>query len=203
MYENIEKDLKRIVDLVKLCPSNLQEKCFELLLNGLISESNIKKAPSAQTQDPPPGVIKEEIKMEEDLTEKQEEIKLSDLHVKARKLLEQGLTLGELNNVFYKENNEIKPLFDDLKSSKVSESQIKIALIEAFKNGYNKGEFSFNTDTVKQQCDVYKCYDQPNFASHFKKQENLFNEQYVRSSVMSLSSEGKKELVKVLKDLAS
>ena len=35
--EKFSKDLKEILELVKLCPQNLQEKCFEVLLNNLLN----------------------------------------------------------------------------------------------------------------------------------------------------------------------
>jgi len=200
MFEKLEEQLKRIVELVKLCPANLQEKCFELLLNNLLLNiSNGKLAkddkPKRTLLENPEGAVQKD-------DGKEEEIKLTDLHIKAKKLLEQGLLISDINNAFYKEGEEIKPLFDDLKSSKISESQIKLALIEAFKNSVKTGDFTFNTDVVKQQCEIYKCYDSANFSSYFKNKSNLFSEEYKRSSVMSLSTDGKKELISTIKALA-
>lgn len=201
MFEKLEQQLKKIIELVKLCPTNLQEKCFEILLNKLLDNSGAEKV--SKNEKP----VKESLdKPEEDINKdsvKEEEIKLTDLHIKAKKLLEQGLSINDINNAFYKEGEEIKPLFDDLKSSKISESQIKLALIEAFKNGIKTGDFKFDTIIVKQQCEVYKCYDANNFATYFKNRSDLFSEPYTRNSVMSLSSEGKKELISVIKALVS
>lgn len=203
MLEKIETEIKKILEVVKICPTNLQEKCFEVLLtNTLLGQEKkmdsvkdgLPKPEAAQDEDPEVG---------DDKHVNQQEIKLTDLHLKAKKLLDQGISIEEINNIFYKESGEYKPVFDDLKSSKMSESQIKLALIEALRNAIQTGEFKFNTEFIRQQCDTYKCFDSANFASNFKKQKELFNEEYKMGVYITLSPEGKKELVKVIKQLAN
>jgi hypothetical protein len=201
MFEKLEQELKKIIELVKLCPANLQEKCFEVLLIKILDDTDTGKRVKSEKQKKEVPEEQDEIKKEDGT--KEEEIKLNDLHVKARKLLGQNLSLSDINNAFYKDGEEIKPLFDDLKSSKISESQIKLALLEAFKNGIKTGDFKFDTTVVKQQCEIYKCYDAGNFAAYFRNRKDLFGEEYARNSVMSLSSEGKKELVNLIKELVS
>lgn len=201
--ENLIKEIKEIIEIVKICPQNLQEKCFEILLSNLIKECDKSKEKKGLTPLQPQEQVGTNINVvEQGNGEVQEEIKLTDLHLKAKKLLDQGITLEEINNVFYKENGELKPLFDDLKSSTMAESQIKLALLEAFKNAIITGDFKFDTNIVKQQCDTYKCFDGANFAKNFKGKKNLFNEDYSRDSTMSLTTAGKKELINTIKQLA-
>ncbi|MDD2646821.1 MAG: hypothetical protein PHV78_02500 [Patescibacteria group bacterium] len=202
MLEKIEQEIKKILEVVKLCPANLQEKCFEVLLTALLNNYTCKASVGGKHGGETDQKNQETGgKSVDDL--KQEEIKITDLHLKAKKLLDQGVTLSEINNIFYKENGELKPVFDDLKSSKMSESQIKLALLEALKNAIQTGDFKFDTFYIRQQCDAYKCFDSANFASNFKKQNKLFNEVYRNGIAMSLTTEGKNELIKVIKELAS
>jgi len=198
MFEEVEEGIKEIIKIVELCPDKYQEKCFEVLLSAFIK--------NCSDQDPVKGDSEFLAEVEKDGAEDfsgQEEITKTDLHVKAKKLLEQGVTLEDINNMFYKEGDELKPLFDDLKSSKMSESQLKLALVEALKNVILTGEYKFNTDEVKRQCEDHKCYDSANYAAIFKKQKNWFNEDYARNTFMTLSADGKKELITVIKQLSS
>ncbi len=204
--KDIEQKIKDIVKIVELCPAPLQEKCFEMLFNVYIAETiqPLKK------QEPKP--IKED-SGEEGVKDKGEhalnkgktdepEIKLSDIHVKARKFLEKGITIEQINNIFYKEGDEYKPLFDHLKTTKIGESQIRITLLEALKNGLKTGEFSADTKIVRELCEVYKCYDSANFAANFKKSAELFSDDYKKDVALSLSANGKDKLAEVIKDLA-
>ncbi len=203
MLEKIEAEIKKVLEIVKLCPANLQEKCFEILLTSIISNQEKSKSPTKDLPQKPNESKIDNSKAVDDEHGNQQEIKLADLHLKAKKLLDQGVTLDEINNIFYKEGGEYKPVFDDLKSSKMSESQIKLALLESLRNAIQTGEFKFNTEFIRQQCDAYKCFDSANFASNFKKQKGLFNEEYKMGIYISLSSEGKKELIKIIKQLAN
>jgi hypothetical protein len=191
----MEEEIKKILEFVKLCPPNLQEKCFEILLTRALSNSSKGKGNEQH--------IGEEEITTPPSTNTGDEIKLADIHTKARKLFEKGISLEQINNLFYKEDGEFKPLFDDLKSTKVSESQIRLSLLEAFKNAIKTGDFSFNTDRIKELCDIYKCYDLANFSTHFKNNRKFFMEDYKKGSVLTLSPVGKTRLVEIIKEIAS
>lgn len=50
-----------------------------------------------------------------------------------------------------------------------------------------------------------KCYDMPNFSTNFKKNSSFidnFNDKYDKNANYSLSIEGKKELAKIISELA-
>ena len=40
MYKNIKEEIKDIIQIVNECPDSLKEKCFEILLSNLLSESS-------------------------------------------------------------------------------------------------------------------------------------------------------------------
>lgn len=211
MYETIKKEIKEIVEIVKQCPNELQEKCFEILLNQLLKDAS-SKSKDPKIQPPLDNVEKDKNPMN---TEKQDtdngknnddEISYTLLHIKTRKLLEQGeVSVKDFNNIYYKENGVIKPLYEDLGTTKMSDSQIRLTLLSAFENGLLTGEFEINGETVRQRCQDMKCYDMSNFAGCFTRSKTLFDnfEKYNKDENIKLSNEGKTELIKVLKYLSS
>jgi len=44
MYDDAEKHIDRILELVKKCPATLQEKCFEVLLSGYVEQSTFARS---------------------------------------------------------------------------------------------------------------------------------------------------------------
>ncbi len=204
--KDIEQKIKEIIKIVELCPASLQEKCFEMLLNNFILNTTpAPKKPEgkAAIQENKENTEKNDAGGAEAPKPEESDIKLSDIHVKAKKFLEKGITIEQINNIYYKEREEYKPLFDNLKTSKISESQIRITLLEALKNGLKTGEFSADTKIVRELCEVYKCYDSANFAANFKKSANLFSDEYKKDVTLALSSAGKDKLAEIIKDLAA
>ena len=199
MTNEIEAKVKEFVEIAKTCPQNLQEKCFELLMGKYLEQRyGVPAAGTKATMQGADDAGGGEGAAQEDLAE-------TDLHVKARKFLEKnGLTIGDINQIFYKEGSEVMPLYEDLKSTKVSECQLRIALLLALKSGIQGGAFEFDGEVVREECRARKCYDQANFATIFKNNKELFEgfEKYKKTSPMiQLSGEGKEKLASVVKEL--
>lgn len=198
--DTIKKQVEEIVEIVKLCPENLQEKCFEILLTATLQPQRVASKPVAEnkldeTAEAASTSLAQKINSGE-------EIEAKNLHTKAKRIVPQELSLEEVNNLFYIEDGEFLPLYDDLKSPKVAEAQIRVALMEALKNGLKNGDFSFSFKAVRSLCETYKCYDLSNYASNFKNNKSYFVDDYSTNGTTSLTSEGKKEMVKVAKELA-
>ena len=116
----------------------------------------------------------------------------------------QALDLEDLNQDFYKENESVQPLYDDLKTTRVSESQIRIALLQCLKNAIETGDFDTAVEDIKSEATVRKCYDSSNWGNNFNNNSGLFDlETYGRDvQRIALSEQGKSELAKVIKELA-
>ena len=127
------------------------------------------------------------------------------MHTKTKKFLAKyQLSIEDLNEILYKENGTILPLFDDLKTTKTSESQLRIALLQALILGIETGDFTFDGEQVRRECQLRKCYDSANFTSTFKNNAVLFDnfEKYDKETpLVRLSEEGRKRLAEVIKDL--
>ena len=206
MSEKLKQKIEEFVALSKDCPENLQEKCFELLLADYLQRLRPKTPDVAEDAKQPKLTSDEDKKEGEDKkTPQQEDIAETDLHVKARNFLKKsGLTVEHINQLFYKEEGNFLPLYDDLKTTKAAESQIRVALLHALLSGMHTGGFEFNGESVRNEVQIRKCFDQPNFATIFKKNSELFEgfSNYSKTSpTIRLSADGKARLAEVIKDL--
>lgn len=205
MSEKLKQKIVEFVALAKDCPENLQEKCFELLLADYLQQLR-PKALGVAEEAKQPKLGDEDKKVGEDKkTPQQEDIAETDLHVKARQFLKKsGLTVENINQLFYKEEGNFLPLYDDLKTTKAAESQIRVALLHALLSGMHTGDFEFNGESVRNEVQIRKCFDQPNFATIFKKNSDLFDgfSNYSKTSpTIRLSTDGKARLAEVIKEL--
>ena len=212
MSDKLKQKIAEFVALAKDCPENLQEKCFSSLLDDYLQQIRSKRS-SGATEEKQAGAggdadKKADTDKKDDPDKKkplQEDIAEMDLHVKARQFLKkEGVSIHQINQLFYKEEGNFLPLYDDLKTTKGSESQIHIALLHALLNGMHKGDFEFNGESVREEAQTRKCYDAPNFTAHFKNSKELFDgfTKYSKASpILKLSAAGKAKLAEVIKEL--
>lgn len=204
--ETLKADVLDIASIARACPENLQERCFELLLSHYLDGLSTTAAKDKEgiPQEQAPAHIQDSTEStssgqpnasqpssEQDLT-------VNDVHVKARKFLEKyGRSVADLNQLFYKEGDEFKPLYEDLRTTKIAESQIRLALLAALKEGITTGDFVFDGEQVRVECQVRKCYDKANFAATFKRNAVLFDafdSYHSESPNVKLSEAGKEQL---------
>jgi len=202
--QDLKTNVLEIAEIAKACPDNLQAKCFELLLSRYLEGLPTPATPPKVKEKTPPDDAQQELSQQSEGTGNgggggtEQDLTSADLHVKTRKFLEKyGRTITDLNQLFYKENNELKPLYEDLKTTKITESQIRIALLAALKEGIGTGEFVFDGEAVRTECQVRKCYDKANFAAIFKRNAGLFDafDSYDPDSPKIRLSESGKELL--------
>jgi hypothetical protein len=213
---DLKTDVLELAAIAKECPEGLKERCFELLLTHYLKQVETETTgapvtasrtavPAAAPPMMPPAkngvsdaASAPDVLSDHDLT-------VRDVHVKARKFLEKyQKTIGDLNQILYKEGDELRPLFEDLKTTKTSESQIRIALLEALNSGIKSGEFQFDGEEVRKECQARKCYDAGNFSANFKNSAILFEgfEKYDKQSpTIRLSEQGRMALAQVIDEL--
>ncbi len=210
----LKQDVLSIAEIANECPENFRERCFELLLVHYLEQFKSQQAELPKTEKP-----NKDVSTTSELNGKPPDIEtlnghqappesdlaLKDLHVKAKRFLEKaGLNLTDLNQIFYKADEGILPLYEDLKTTKASESQIRIGLLQALASGIKTGEFEFDGEDVRKECQTRKCYDVGNFSANFKNNANLFDgfEKYEKQQpIIKLSEEGRKALAKAISEL--
>jgi len=203
----LRNKIKEIAEIASSVPENLQATCFEVLLRDYLAKTSEStdagkkkleaKGDDSQAEAAAAKTVEEAAKAQADVT-------LADLHVKARKFMEKySISIGELNNLFYKEDTAIMPLYEDLKTTRMSEAQIRIALLQSLRSGLGDGEFSAQVENIRSECRDRKALDVGNFAANFTNNALLFDfEKYSKDTKeVRLSEDGRKELAKLIKEL--
>ncbi len=200
MNATLKDKVLEFIEIAEGCPPKYQEKCFELLLGNYLSNITgriINPDEELKNQVLPPVIPKNE----------QRELVSTDLHLRVQRFLKDStLDLTHLNHVFYKEEESINLLIDDLKSTKGSEIQIKISLINSLVNAINTGNFEFDGEEVRAECQKRKAYDKANFAANYKNNASLFEafSTYDKNnSIIKLSEIGKARLAELIKELSA
>lgn len=205
----LNEKVQEFAEIAKTLPENLQAVCFELLLRDHLERLRPDNATGKSKADTPAAPSPKEqgdnvIEVSAADTSKQVDFKLADLHVKARKFLEKyNLSIDHINNLFFQEAKEVKPLYDDLKTTKTSESQIRVALLLALRKAMSTGEFEVETTAVKDECSERKCYDVKNFGNNFNNSKSLFTfDKFTKdTSAVRLAEHGKVALAELVKEL--
>jgi hypothetical protein len=196
----LKEKIAEFVELAKTCPEKLQETCFQVLLEDYLSrgktDTSDKKKPTPASDTPPEKF--------EETTKQQGDIRPSDIHVKVKRFMEkQGVSLEDLNLVFYKEDEVFLPLYDSLGTTKTSQSQIRVTLMSCLQSALGDGEFQADIEQVRSECQLRKCYDNKNFNANFANNARLFDFKKFTKDIkaLRLSDAGKAELAEVIKEL--
>jgi len=197
--KTIKDKVLEATKIAQECPENLQQICFEVLLKNMLStESEKAKKPSdREEKKDPESVVEDAAKTQDDLSD-------SDLHLKARRFLTKyKLTIDHLNQLFYKQGDQILPLYDDLNTTRTSESQIRITLLQCLLSAIKTGEFKATVEEIRAEAQTRKCYEVNNWSNNFTNNATLFDfDKYSKGlKEISLSESGKVELANLIKEL--
>lgn len=202
--DDLKKAVQGFAGIAKDLPENLQVVAFQLLLQHHLDSLGAPKKAGHVQPDVEPDGASPDAKTVEESAPNQEDLVLSDIHIKARRFLEKySVTMEELNNLFYKEAGTILPLYDDLKTTRMAEGQVRVALLQSLLHSFESGDFEAKVEDVRQECTDRKCYDSNNFTAIFKNNKSLFDfETYTKGTkTVRLSADGLKELAEVIKEL--
>ncbi|HPO13757.1 MAG TPA: hypothetical protein PLI09_09955 [Candidatus Hydrogenedentes bacterium] len=205
--KELKDKILELADIAKACPDNLQAVCFETLLKQFLA--GLAPLPVRGKNEPHPttpelGGVQEPPPDSETKVVRQEDIRETDLHVKVKRFLQkETLSLDHINALFYREADKIMPLYEDLKTTRMTECQIRIALLQCFVAALAFGEFETDVESIRTECTQRKCYDSPNFAATFKNNSTLFDfGKFDRTTKkVRLSDAGRKELADIIKEL--
>lgn len=201
MYQELKQEIKEIIEITKECPAELQQRCFEILLDNYLQKSKATKS----TQTEPLQIdrrVDEVVVESNEVSPSTSDITENDFHVKVRKFFNlNNINVADLNRIYYKENGQLLPYYESMHSTKMAECQIRLTLLTAFEAGFDTGDFIVNGEVVRKRCQELKCYDTPNFATIFKNNSIIFDnwtDKYDKNTDYVLSVEGKKQLAQVL-----
>ncbi len=188
-YERLKNELGEIVQLLESVPDRYRDRCFELLLTRLLSESG-----SATSLEPPPPPADE-----------QAAGKLV-IPAKVRAFVQRhAITEDQLRALVLLENGDVH-FIREPEGAKVAPGQIQWSLLLALKSALLGGEMSADPEAVRSICIEKGLYDKANFAANFKKPANKALFQKVPQSqgeAVKLSADGEKKLADLVKSLTA
>jgi hypothetical protein len=200
----IQEKVQEIAKIAMDCPEKLQQSCFEILLKHALGTELVPGPPERKVAETTKNDKEEPKSIVEDSAKKQEDLSTGDIHLAARRFLEKcGLSVDHLNQLFYKEGDQVLPLYDDLKTTRTSESQVRISLLQCLHNAIRSGKFQTATEDVRQEAITRKCYDKNNWGNNYSNNAALFDfDKYTKDvTTIALSDQGKKELADLVKEL--
>lgn len=179
MFETAKQHLNDVIEIADKCPEKYQEKCFEVLLESLVSGKSITPVTEAV-----PGVTSPQ-----------------EIPITASNFFSQNnIAQEQWERIFHFDGNVCNVIVQDLKERPVSGKQIKLALLLGIKNQFETRTPSISKDELINMCKHYATYDSGNFSVHMKKQKNLFLPKGNKS--WELTRPGYKKAAQVIKELA-
>ena len=175
-------------------PDTFKEKCFEVLLNRLISEA----PPPPPPNDPGAG--------EGGSGRGRQPAAALPVTTQLRVFMQRsGISEEELKGVLMVADDDVHFIREPA-HGKVATGQIEWALLLALKNCILKNDLSVDPEDVRSVCQEKGFYDAPNFAANFKKAKyaKLFKGAMERQGeAQALTGDGQTELAKVIRQLAA
>ena len=190
MKDSLEEEIKKILEIIKICPPDLKEACFKVLLEDALKQKE-KKEP-----------IGPEVIVTPKIPEEMKEIP-PEINKKLRTLATQiKINPEQLLKIFSIEGDiiDINPMID-LGVTQAALKQRKLALLIAISNFLTTGEYKILTEELRQKCVDFGAYDPTNFSSNLKKMKDLFTGRFDIKKDQKLSSDGKKAAVELIREL--
>jgi len=185
------KEIKEIIEIVKTCPQNLQEKCFEVLLTNALGQTKKQAAQNATSE-----VVKK--------TQDENSNVPIEISKRIKTFAGQfGLTEAAVSKVFLTDESEnVSIEVTDLKAKKTSQQQKRLALLIGARHQFMEGSFDVPNDELREMCVTYGAYDAANFATNTKNFKEIFAG-FKSGAKNKLSPIGKKEAANLIKELSS
>lgn len=193
-YENLKTQIKEIVEIVAGLPENLQEKCFEILLNRLtISNPDQFNSPAnlaTQHRGETSVLIGQDDRFSGSLK--------AFMH-------ETSIAGEDIDKVIFIDKGKVH-FISEPDTTKKTQGVIQWALLLALENAFTSetGELRVDPEKLRSICQEKNCYDPPNFAKTLKTKKNapLFGGSLdSQGDPRMLTSKGKEMLGELIREL--
>jgi len=176
MLEKIKEKLNDVIAIANECPEKYQVKCFEILLNALVTaEGLVPVSPGAMA----PGRVTE--------------------NLYPQFFSRHSIGEEEWQRVFHFDGEAYSIIVSNLREKSVSKKQAKLALLLGTKALLETDEAIIERAQLVELCKQHAAYDSSNFASHMKKSKNLF---LTKGNNWILTKPGETQAAEVIKELS-
>jgi hypothetical protein len=200
VYEDGEEQIKRIVQLLDVCPEPLRPKAFEILLQGYVNSisaplQGVSPAGGAAQQPPPlrpPPHSDAMTSVPADV--------LPRLRAMAKR---RNIAEDKLANLFDFSLDPFSFAPLHIPGANKGERARRMVLAVAGRSFLATGKWSADWAEIKAMCTHQNCYDQANFAATLKGSKGTIFKSVEVQGTVELSSSGTDEAEKLLSSLAT
>ena len=212
MFENVGEHLDEAVRLAERCPEKYQLACFQALIRMLAQhDSPLHLAGNSDAHPFNPnrstvdiqlphsnGFDSERMSPYADLASSADRTR--DDSERGPKFMDQyQIPEASISRVYHLDGQSYRIIVKDLKEKTSSKKQVKLALLLGIGGLLSGGQPIFSKQKLIEACREYGAYDAPNFASHMKKQRNMF---ISKGHEWSLTVPAQQRAAEAIKELA-
>ncbi len=196
MFENVAEHLDEAVRLAERCPEKYQIPCFQALIRVLAQSDSLPL--NGGDGNPLNGVgDASPSQANGSYTNPDRQQRAGD---RGHIFLEQHqIPSASISRVYHLDGDSYRIIVKDLKEKTNSKKQVKLALLLGVGGLLAGGQPVFTKERLIEVCREYGAYDGPNFASHMKRQRDMFiaqgNEWSLTVPAQQRAAEAIKELV--------
>jgi|TARA_Y100000310_G_C20550678_1_gene747902 hypothetical protein len=205
VFENVAEHLDEAVKLAERCPEKYQIPCFQALIRVLAQSDS----PSAQNGNGQNGHgDAHRLVGNGDTSASTSNGSYTNSGASGQQPSERGpiflnqhqIPEPSISRVYHLDGNSYRIIVKDLKEKTNSKKQVKLALLLGVGGLLAGGDPVFSKERLIEVCKEYGAYDAPNFASHMKKQRDMFISQ---GNDWSLTVPAQQRAAEAIKELAS
>ena len=208
MFENVAEHLDEAVRLAERCPEKYQIPCFQALIKVLAQSDAL---PSQTDNSVGYPAVRKGAGQSDGGNERppvSANGSYNDNSPPRQEAGERGIIfLGQhqipgpsISRVYHLDGDSYRIIVKDLKEKTNSKKQVKLALLLGVGGLLAGGQPVFSKERLIEVCREYGAYDAPNFASHMKKQRDMF---IAQGNDWSLTVPAQQRAAEAIKELAS
>ncbi len=213
MFENVDEHLDEAVRLAERCPEKYQIACFQALIRVLAQPD----APLPQNGNGDPHLFNDNRsngdtqsspsngsygnRTSSNTTSGSAVGRSLDSSERGSLFMDQHqIPEASISRVYHLDGQSYRIIVKDLKEKTNSKKQVKLALLLGIGGLLSSGQPIFSKERLIEACREYGAYDAPNFASHMKKQRDMFISQ---GNEWSLTVPAQQRAAEAIKELTT
>ena len=201
MFENVADHLDEAVRLAERCPEKYQIPCFEALIRVLAQSGSLPSRNGDGDTQSLAGNGQAPESNDFNSYNGGGPPRQQPTGDRGAIFLDQHQITGAfISRVYHLDGDSYRIIVKDLKEKTNSKKQVKLALLLGVGGLMAGGQPVFTKERLIEVCREYGAYDGPNFASHMKKQRDMF---IAQGNEWSLTVPAQQRAAEAIKELAS
>ena len=199
MFENVSEHLDEAVRLAERCPEKYKVPCFEALIRVLAEPDSFQRRSGSASGLPLDRPSETPLFTMNGFHEPTDSTVSQQQGHRGPIFLDQyQIPSLSISRVYHLNGDSYRIIVKDLNERTISKKQVKLALLLGVGELLTADSPVFSKDRLIEACREYGAYDAPNFASHMKKQRDMF---IAQGNGWSLTVPGQQRAAEAIKEL--